>query len=148
MQLKNPHQRHAHVDVRRTMRASLQTGGVPVELRYRPLTDLESDALFVNDKWDLNSNFSFNIGLPQGVAYACLAASVIKGTGYAGYFLITWDFIDWARRNIAASRPRISFNAVSSSGLRSSGTGSPSFSRRVVDSSVRPSIRSLYASSI
>ena len=24
--------------------------------------------------------------------------SVIKGTGYAGYFLITWDFIDWARR--------------------------------------------------
>jgi len=27
---------HAHVDVRRTMRASLQTGGVPVELRYRP----------------------------------------------------------------------------------------------------------------
>src|SRR5215207_5398595 len=26
----------AHVDVRRTMRASLQTGGVPVELRYRP----------------------------------------------------------------------------------------------------------------
>jgi uncharacterized protein len=28
--------RHAHVDVRRTMRASLQTGGVPIELRYRP----------------------------------------------------------------------------------------------------------------
>jgi DNA polymerase-3 subunit alpha len=22
---------------------------------------------------------------------------VIRGTGYAGYFLITWDFIDWAR---------------------------------------------------
>ncbi len=30
------HNRHAHVDVRRTMRASLQTGGVPIELRYRP----------------------------------------------------------------------------------------------------------------
>jgi uncharacterized protein with von Willebrand factor type A (vWA) domain len=30
------HQRHAHVDVRRTMRASLQTGGVPVELKFRP----------------------------------------------------------------------------------------------------------------
>jgi uncharacterized protein len=30
------HRRHAHVDVRRTMRASLQTGGVPVDLRYRP----------------------------------------------------------------------------------------------------------------
>lgn len=29
--------RHAHVDVRRTMRASLQTGGVPVELKFRPL---------------------------------------------------------------------------------------------------------------
>ncbi|HEV7805842.1 MAG TPA: VWA domain-containing protein [Solirubrobacteraceae bacterium] len=29
--------RPAHVDVRRTMRASLQTGGVPVELRYKPL---------------------------------------------------------------------------------------------------------------
>lgn len=28
--------RHAHVDVRRTMRASLQTGGVPVQLRFRP----------------------------------------------------------------------------------------------------------------
>jgi uncharacterized protein with von Willebrand factor type A (vWA) domain len=28
--------RHAHVDFRRTMRASLQTGGVPVELKYRP----------------------------------------------------------------------------------------------------------------
>ncbi len=30
------HKRHAHVDVRRTMRASLGTGGVPVELKYRP----------------------------------------------------------------------------------------------------------------
>jgi len=30
------HRRHAVVDVRRTMRASLQTGGVPVELKYRP----------------------------------------------------------------------------------------------------------------
>jgi uncharacterized protein with von Willebrand factor type A (vWA) domain len=29
--------RHAHVDVRRTMRASLQTGGVPISLKYRPL---------------------------------------------------------------------------------------------------------------
>jgi uncharacterized protein with von Willebrand factor type A (vWA) domain len=28
--------RHRHVDVRRTMRASLQTGGVPVVLKYRP----------------------------------------------------------------------------------------------------------------
>ncbi len=28
--------KHAHVDVRRTMRASLSTGGVPVELRFRP----------------------------------------------------------------------------------------------------------------
>jgi len=27
---------HAHVDVRRTMRASLETGGVPVKLKYRP----------------------------------------------------------------------------------------------------------------
>jgi uncharacterized protein with von Willebrand factor type A (vWA) domain len=30
------HTRHAHVDFRRTMRASLQTGGVPIALRYRP----------------------------------------------------------------------------------------------------------------
>lgn len=30
------HNRHAHVDVRATMRASLQTGGVPVELKFRP----------------------------------------------------------------------------------------------------------------
>ena len=28
--------RHAHVDVRRTMRASLQSGGVPIELKFRP----------------------------------------------------------------------------------------------------------------
>jgi hypothetical protein len=28
--------RHNHVDIRRTMRSSLQTGGVPVVLRYRP----------------------------------------------------------------------------------------------------------------
>jgi len=28
--------RHAHVDFRATMRASLQTGGVPVQLKYRP----------------------------------------------------------------------------------------------------------------
>ena len=28
--------RHAHVDVRKTMRASLETGGVPVVLKYRP----------------------------------------------------------------------------------------------------------------
>jgi uncharacterized protein len=31
-----PGRRHAHIDVRRTIRASLQTGGVPVQLRYRP----------------------------------------------------------------------------------------------------------------
>jgi uncharacterized protein len=30
------HNRHAQVDVRATMRASLQTGGVPIDLRYRP----------------------------------------------------------------------------------------------------------------
>jgi uncharacterized protein with von Willebrand factor type A (vWA) domain len=30
------HHRHAHVDVRRTIRASLQTGGVPVVLKHRP----------------------------------------------------------------------------------------------------------------
>jgi uncharacterized protein with von Willebrand factor type A (vWA) domain len=30
------HARHAQVDIRRTMRASLQTGGVPVVLKYRP----------------------------------------------------------------------------------------------------------------
>ncbi len=30
------HNRKAHVDVRRTMRASLETGGVPVVLKYRP----------------------------------------------------------------------------------------------------------------
>jgi len=30
------HRHHAHVDVRRTMRSSLQTGGVPVVLKYRP----------------------------------------------------------------------------------------------------------------
>jgi len=35
MQLRG-HRKHAQVDVRRTMRASLQTGGVPVELRFRP----------------------------------------------------------------------------------------------------------------
>ncbi|MBV9465404.1 MAG: VWA domain-containing protein [Solirubrobacterales bacterium] len=29
-------ERHAQVDVRRTMRASLQTGGVPVQLKFRP----------------------------------------------------------------------------------------------------------------
>jgi len=29
--------RRAHVDVRRTMRASLQTGGVPIALKYRPV---------------------------------------------------------------------------------------------------------------
>ncbi len=31
------HKHHAHVDVRRTMRASLQSGGVPVDLRYKPV---------------------------------------------------------------------------------------------------------------
>ncbi len=35
-QQQRGHRRHAQVDVRRTMRASLQTGGVPVELRFRP----------------------------------------------------------------------------------------------------------------
>jgi uncharacterized protein with von Willebrand factor type A (vWA) domain len=30
------HTRHAHVDFRRTMRASLQTGGVPIDLKFRP----------------------------------------------------------------------------------------------------------------
>jgi uncharacterized protein len=31
------HNRHAHVDFRATMRASLETGGVPVKLKYRPV---------------------------------------------------------------------------------------------------------------
>jgi uncharacterized protein with von Willebrand factor type A (vWA) domain len=31
------HARHAQVDVRATMRASLQTGGVPVDLKYKPV---------------------------------------------------------------------------------------------------------------
>ncbi|MEA2230842.1 MAG: uncharacterized protein QOD83_658 [Solirubrobacteraceae bacterium] len=31
------HSHHAHVDVRRTMRASLQTGGVPAQLRFKPV---------------------------------------------------------------------------------------------------------------
>ncbi|HWC26754.1 MAG TPA: VWA domain-containing protein, partial [Solirubrobacteraceae bacterium] len=31
------HARRAHVDVRRTMRASLQSGGVPVDLRFKPV---------------------------------------------------------------------------------------------------------------
>ena len=30
------HTRHAHVDVRKTMRASLETGGVPVVLKFKP----------------------------------------------------------------------------------------------------------------
>ena len=30
------HRHHAHVDFRRTMRASLQTGGVPIVLKFRP----------------------------------------------------------------------------------------------------------------
>ena len=33
---KRGRKRHAHVDVRRTMRASLETGGVPVVLKYKP----------------------------------------------------------------------------------------------------------------
>lgn len=35
-QQRRGHRHHAHVDVRRTMRASLQSGGVPVVLKYRP----------------------------------------------------------------------------------------------------------------
>jgi len=31
------HKRHAHVDFRATMRASLQTGGVPIDIKYRPV---------------------------------------------------------------------------------------------------------------
>ena len=41
--------RHAHVDVRRTMRASLQTGGVPVELKYRPLRPRRPEILVLCD---------------------------------------------------------------------------------------------------
>jgi uncharacterized protein with von Willebrand factor type A (vWA) domain len=41
--------RHAHVDVRRTMRASLQTGGVPVELRYRPRRPRRPEILVLCD---------------------------------------------------------------------------------------------------
>ncbi len=41
--------RHAHVDVRRTMRASLQTGGVPVELKYRPRRPRRPEILVLCD---------------------------------------------------------------------------------------------------
>ena len=41
--------RHAHVDVRRTMRASLQTGGVPVVLKYRPRRPRRPEILVLCD---------------------------------------------------------------------------------------------------
>jgi uncharacterized protein with von Willebrand factor type A (vWA) domain len=41
--------RHAHVDVRRTMRASLQTGGVPIALKYRPLRPRRPEILVLCD---------------------------------------------------------------------------------------------------
>jgi uncharacterized protein len=41
--------RHAHVDVRRTMRASLQTGGVPIELKYRPQRPRRPEILVLCD---------------------------------------------------------------------------------------------------
>jgi uncharacterized protein with von Willebrand factor type A (vWA) domain len=43
------HHRHAHVDVRRTMRASLQTGGVPVDLRFRPQRPRRPEILVLCD---------------------------------------------------------------------------------------------------
>jgi uncharacterized protein len=41
--------RHAHVDVRRTMRASLQTGGVPIDLKYRPQRPRRPEILVLCD---------------------------------------------------------------------------------------------------
>ncbi|MGI8902937.1 MAG: vWA domain-containing protein [Solirubrobacteraceae bacterium] len=41
--------RHAHVDVRRTMRASLQTGGVPVVLKLRPQRPRRPEILVLCD---------------------------------------------------------------------------------------------------
>jgi uncharacterized protein with von Willebrand factor type A (vWA) domain len=41
--------RHAHVDVRRTMRASLQTGGVPIALKYRPQRPRRPEILVLCD---------------------------------------------------------------------------------------------------
>src|ERR1700722_11220551 len=41
--------RHAHVDVRRTMRASLQTGGVPIDLKYRPIRPRRPEILVLCD---------------------------------------------------------------------------------------------------
>ncbi len=41
--------RHAHVDVRRTMRASLETGGVPVVLKYRPIRPRRPELFVVCD---------------------------------------------------------------------------------------------------
>ncbi len=43
------HRRHAHVDVRATMRASLQTGGVPIELRYRPVRPRRPEIFVICD---------------------------------------------------------------------------------------------------
>jgi uncharacterized protein with von Willebrand factor type A (vWA) domain len=41
--------RHAHVDFRRTMRASLQTGGVPIALKYRPQRPRRPEILVLCD---------------------------------------------------------------------------------------------------
>jgi len=41
--------RHAHVDVRRTMRASLETGGVPVVLKYRPVRPRRPELFVICD---------------------------------------------------------------------------------------------------
>ncbi len=41
--------RHAHVDVRRTMRASLETGGVPVVLKFRPVRPRRPELFVICD---------------------------------------------------------------------------------------------------
>ncbi len=43
------HRRHAQVDIRRTMRASLQTGGVPITLRYRPVRPRRPELFVICD---------------------------------------------------------------------------------------------------
>ena len=41
--------RHTHVDVRKTMRASLQTGGVPVVLKFRPVRPRRPEIYVLSD---------------------------------------------------------------------------------------------------
>ncbi|HEX9983938.1 MAG TPA: TonB-dependent receptor [Thermoanaerobaculia bacterium] len=88
--------------------------GSGTQLSWRPIfvlspgTDLSSDAFFVNDRWDLNSRLSFNLGVRYDVNDAVDADGTVVSddSNFSPRLGVMWDVRGDGRHRVAANYGR------------------------------------------